>query len=555
MKRAKMSTKDTKNTKSAKGKSPKSKKHARAAALPLPTTSRAARRKVAPRRETGLKAGRPTDVAMTYLRPWGVLPRAAGAATRSLRTLKEIRDYNPDAAMAVWNFLRLINKGAKLSVEDLDGAPDEAAQARIDELLGTVGREYGGGLGALANVCALVLVTQGAVAGELALADNLKDVLDWCPVDPELVTFTTDKKTGRVYPTLMAVAQGEPLPELQFRYVPLDPDVNDPYGRGPMWPALEVTFFQMEVLRDLRAVAHTAGYPHIDVSVIYEIVAANLPAHLKEPGKEQEAQAWMDGMLSDLQTAYNALEPDDVWIHYDIAKPSYVGPGSAGTINLSALIDVLDQQVVSSLKQMPILLGRNFGSTETHASRQWEIFVEGIGTLRGVIARLVEFWGDMTLRVWGLQGKTRLAFGSLRATDRLKDAQAERIETDTAIRLMLAGFLTQDQAAQKAVGHEAVGPVLLPELLQVGAAMAAPEASPDGGDGRNFTPPSPALLTSGGQGTRANNELADVLATPQWMQALFRGLSGDLGVTLRQAVNESAIRVGEITEEEWNGAE
>jgi len=239
-----------------------------------------------------------------------------------------------------------------------------------------------------------------------------------------------------------------------------------------------------------------------------------------------------------------------------------VGPGQAGTINLATLIEVLDQQVVSSLKQMPILLGRNFGSTETHASRQWEIFVEGIGTLRSVIARLVEFWGDMTLRIWGVQGTTKIAFGNLRATNRLNDAQAERLETDTAIRLMLAGFLTQDQAAEKAVGHGAVGPVLLPELLQVGATMGAPgtagpavptEPTP-AETGREFLPPSPALLTSGDHDQRAASELGDVLATPQWMQSLFKGLSGDLGVTMRQAVNESAIRVGEITDEEWNNA-
>ena len=56
---------------------------------------------------------------------WGLLGRSYAGYDQVYRQLKHMRDYNPDAALAVWNFLLLCNQGAKVEVyAELRGARD-----------------------------------------------------------------------------------------------------------------------------------------------------------------------------------------------------------------------------------------------------------------------------------------------------------------------------------------------------------------------------------------------------------------------------------------------
>ena len=94
----------------------------------------------------------------------------------ALQVLRDIRDCNPDAALVIWNTLRLANPGYELHVHRLEnGADDEPvpyneAQEALAELLARAGREYGGGLYVLIDVFDLTLMSQGGTAVVLDLS-------------------------------------------------------------------------------------------------------------------------------------------------------------------------------------------------------------------------------------------------------------------------------------------------------------------------------------------------------------------------------------------------
>lgn len=420
-----------------------------------------------------------------------------------------IRDYNPDAALAVWNTLRLANPGHELEVVystgGEEGEPDEEGLALLNEIAERVGTEYGGGLDVLINIMLLTSMTQGAIAAEVELAESLQEIVDYVLVDPALIGFARNDEDKWI-PVIAGQGEAVPINTNQFRYQPLDPDVNDPRGRSPFWPALRTAVFQMEVLDDLKAVAHNQGYPRITVKVLREVALAHAPAHLKQPNKAVALEAWLDAYLLTVKEAYDALNPDDTFIGWDGIEIDYTGPGKAGSINLAVLFRALDNQVVASLKQLPILLGRNEAATTTHASIQWQIYVAGIEAFQRPIKRLVEWMYNLSLQIHGRQSKAKITFHQIRKTDRESEARAEMMETRTRILWVQAGWIDNDEAAQEVVGHEAVDEM---SIIPMGGEMRVLEGEIGQ---RQLGPPDP----SGG------SELALIPYAPAWQQAAYR---------------------------------
>ncbi|WP_157827680.1 hypothetical protein [Niallia nealsonii] len=163
-------------------------------------------------------------------------------------------------------------------------------------------------------------------------------------------------------------------------------------------------------------------------------------------------------LLTDFTQGAIALEvePDNDFYHTSSIEIKTVGGTRTGTINAQAVIDIINQQVVTALKQLPILLGRNEGTTETHGTVQWQIYVAGIQSIQRAIKRILEKAYNVVLQVNGKQRSAKLTFHELRVTDRQSEANAEKTETETKIMQRKEDWITNDEAANAMVGHAAV---------------------------------------------------------------------------------------------------
>jgi len=122
---------------------------------------------------------------------------------------------------------------------------------------------------------------------------------------------------------------------------------------------------------------------------------------------------------------------------------------------------VLDRMIVSGTKQLPVLLGRNEGATTTHATVQWQIYAAGIEALREHAGRMLEWLHNTALRVYGRASHAVVTFEPLRKSDREAEARAAKAETETLVTQVQAGWITNDEAAQKVAKHDAVGPMTI----------------------------------------------------------------------------------------------
>ncbi|WP_372780297.1 phage minor head protein [Priestia aryabhattai] len=373
-----------------------------------------------------------------------------------MESLKIIRDLNPDASMAIWNFLRLSNNGHELECLKPTGSNDKQGLDYINSLAKRVGALYGGGVDQLINVLNLTGFTQGAICLEVELNEGLNEVVDFHAVDPSTVDFRKDKETGEVQ-LVQKQSDGtyKVLNREQVFYLPFDPDIGDPYGRSPILPLLQIVFFQVEVLKDLKAVAHNQGHARLDISIAEEAIIKNIPQEIKVKGTQAIAE-YANTFVQSIQKQFSQMKADDNFFHPDFIKVDMVGGTAGKSMDATALINIINQQLVSALKQLPILLGRNEGTTETHGTVQWQIYVAGIESIQRGVKRVIERAYNVALQVQGRQSKARLTFNKLRTTDRFQDAQAEQIETNTWIARVQQGWADNNEAANEVVGHDAV---------------------------------------------------------------------------------------------------
>ncbi|MFD1423417.1 phage minor head protein [Laceyella tengchongensis] len=385
----------------------------------------------------------------------GLIQRDELRQKNIMETLRLIRDINPDASMAIWNFLRLSNQGHELECIKPSGSPDKPGLEYLKELAQRVGKLYAGGADQLINVLNLSGYTQGAIALEVELNEGLDDVVDFHAIDPASLDFRRNEAGKVELVQRQSDGKLKVLNQEQVFYYPIDPDIADPYGRSPILPVLQIIFFQVEVLRDLKAVAHHQGHARFDISIMEEAILNNIPAGIVAQG-EEKVREFILNYIADIERMFTELKPDDHFIHPDSVKVEMTGGTNGKSMDVTKIIDVINQQVVTALKQLPILLGRNEGTTETHGSIQWQIYVAGIESIQRGVKRVLERAYNLALQIQGRQSRARLTFNQLRTTDRLLEAQAEEIETRTKIQQINQGWITNDEAAQEMVGHEAV---------------------------------------------------------------------------------------------------
>ncbi|UKS30055.1 hypothetical protein LOZ80_14400 [Paenibacillus sp. HWE-109] len=306
-----------------------------------------------------------------------------------------------------------------LTAKKSTGSDDKSGQRMLDEIksmlntpLPSPGYQHGRSLDKIDTVQRLMVMVRGACAGEVVLNEQCNDVVDVVPVDPALIWFRREPDTNRLTPWQYVknprMHQGEEwfgqykkIDTPTFIYEELDPMVDDPYGRTPILPVLQVVFFHLQVLQDLKAVVHNQGYPRMDISMLEEVMIKSMPTNIKaDPNKLKE---YLEARMKEAQGHFESLNPDDSLFHWDSVKVEYLKGSTGPMIDIKKLIDIIDTQMATSLKTFMTILSRHQGSTETYSSVDTQLYIKMVESGRSVTKRFWKRAFSMSARVKGVQ--------------------------------------------------------------------------------------------------------------------------------------------------------
>jgi hypothetical protein len=467
--------------------------------------------------------------------------------------LELLIDVHPDVSHAVHTYLRMGD--TEMSME----ADNEGAQATIDALvdmlntpLASPGYQHGRSLDKLDGMQRLMVMVRGACAGEVVLNPACNDVVDIVPVDPALIWFKREPDTNRLipwqfvkYPKYDQQAQGEWFGQYKridtptFIYEELDPMVDDPYGRNPILPALQVVFFHIQVLQDLKAVVHNQGYPRMTVNLLEELMLKNMPAPFKNDPNAQ--RNWLSQRLKDTQAMMQGLNPDDALIGFDSVKFDYIRGGGGPVVDVTKLINVIDTQLATSLKTLLTLLSRHQGSTETYSSVDTQIYIKTVESARSITKR---FWSrafSIAARVKGVQTMVDVDYAPI---DLRSEQQQEADRTKFIENIESADsnfYITSEEAAEEVRKSFGLDPKIPPELAAKLKTKHDPIETPT--EENPSVPPTPAPTANRRTNLSAQPDTTpDEQTTQEEFIALYIFLMGHVRDQVKHATSLDAIK-------------
>ncbi len=354
-----------------------------------------------------------------------------------LNVYRFLRDAIPDVSDAVWTWKRLSQTGYDIEVL---GASSDIAKRRAERLLRELDvRANSGdrGMDGLLDIVYTSLFTYGAAALEIVLSQNRESILDIVPVDVWTLRFK--RENGRLQAYQLHEGEEIKLPMERFIYIGMDRDGTNPYGRSMLRSIPFVIKIQQRLMEDMAKATHNAGWSKLHVSYTPEE---------RQRGESVEAyQTRLNGNFEQIRDKLAGLDSDQNLVTYDNVAVNLI----SGNQNAQVFYQnhkAIEEQVITGMHLMPVLLGRNYGTTETYGTAQFEIINRQVETVNRSIKRVLERLYNFELALmWG-EARARVNMRTNRTVDVLKEATARGKEIDNAVRLRDEGFLESGEAAK-----------------------------------------------------------------------------------------------------------
>ena len=352
------------------------------------------------------------------------------AAPDLLRVCRYLRNHYPDVSDAVWTWKRLC-----LTTPQVTLSPDCPRARRLIEALDARAAS-GEGMNQLLDMLYESLFTFGAAAVELVPGRARRGLHDVVPVDVTLLRFT--RRENHLIPCRTGPA-GEPLPLPPGRilYIGLDRDGSTPYGR-PMLSALPHYFrLQWQLFDDMGRAIRNAGWNRLHVRWIEGPERGDDPPAERADRIERNVRLLRDQLAS--------MEPDQNLVSTDNIDVRLLN-GERRSPDFYNTQKAVEEQIITGLHMMPVLLGRNYGSTETYGTAQFEVVQRHAATVNRLVAGLLTRVYDTELALAGEPCRARVTLPTGPSADPLKAAEIRRHRAETVLRLLEAGLLSRDEA-------------------------------------------------------------------------------------------------------------
>jgi len=349
-----------------------------------------------------------------------------------------LRDSIPDVSDAVWTWKRLCQTGYDVEVADApsDGAAREA-EAVIGEMDRRVNRDRGG-MDGLLELFYTSLFTYGAGAFEMVLGQSRETVYDAVPVDVWTVRFARDTSTGGFLPYQLQDGKSVPINRDLLLYYGLDCDGTNPYGRSMLRSVPFVVKIQQRLLEDMAKATRNTGWSKLHVKY--------RPGERIRGESRDDYETRIGANFDRLKEAVSNLRTDQNLVTYENVDVDVLSGGQRSHVfyqNHKAI----EEQVITGTHLMPILLGRNYGTTETYGTAQYEIINRQVATVNRAVKRILERMYNFELSFSGTGARAKVRMRSNRTVDVLREAEARRTEIENAVLLRDHGFLDQVGAA------------------------------------------------------------------------------------------------------------
>lgn len=354
--------------------------------------------------------------------------------------LRALRDLIPDISAGVWAWVRLCSTKRTIAFSGGSAIDRERARILLEDLEARIlesSFDHRPGFDGIVEQFLLSVFTVGAYAGEATAEPDRRGIARFFPIDPATVRFRRFPSSGRITPhQLQAGGEMTPLKEESFFYFGLDADPASPYGRSPLMSLPFVVRLQQQLFEDMGKSAHNAGYPTLHVKY---------SAPEREPG--ESVADYQNRVQQDFETISSAMQtrsPESNFLTQDNVSIQYIGPNGQ-MLRWKETLETLSEQTAAGLHVAPMLIGRNYGTTQSWARAQYDLMVNNAASVQRAAARLVDWLANLELAFHNSPVRTACSFAPHSAWNDVDEARAQSIRLGTLLKLRDEGLIDDRQ--------------------------------------------------------------------------------------------------------------
>lgn len=418
------------------------------------------------------------------------------------RVLELLADMSPEVSKALWDYLRMCNPGWDFDVFHIGTERRHREGYRVVKETLDNWAYNGGSLDTLFARLDSAAFLRGALFSEIVFDTDARTCVAMVTPDPISVRFRKEQRgiLGDVWQLGqmqdgMFVALDRPT----VQYLPIDPNPGIPYGRPLASASIFTGLFLLGLLHDLRRVIAQQGYPRIDISIDTDVLLRMAPPEVRTSA--EKLQKWIDGVITQVKTAYSGLGPSDAYIHVSAIqlKDSVGVIGNESLGSLSGIISSLERMSIRALKTMPIFMAVMEGSSDSNSNRQWEMQAQGIKAIQHLKESMIERHLSVVLQANGIQAIPKWRFAELRSSEGLRDEQTRTLFLANTTTEYTMGWISHEEASIKATGKPPAEdePLVMPGAPTKEPPPNADDENPDD-DGSSPDPQQQKVVSIGG---------------------------------------------------------
>ena len=372
-----------------------------------------------------------------------------------IEAIEHLCKFDKDFGLALDNIATLGNSDYTITFDK--SVSDEQSKEMIAEINACAKNwySYSEGLNSLIGDLLSQVVISGAVSAEVIPTNNLDGVKKAVLVHPKDIVFKYDKKKDvyQPYQQVKGLLTGniQNLNKLNtntYKYYALRRFNETPLAVPPLLTAIENTGIEKDMLCNLKHITKKLG------TLGFLEVLVNAPK--KKPTGETDAQ-FQKRCMTYLATVAPEIEKG-------LAKGYMIGFKGAHEINMQSttanvagakeLFNLNTEMKLAGLKQDPLMLGRNFSTTEALGRVLLVKLTQKLTSYQKTVASFLEDIFKLHLLLKGFQFESlEVAFESSMLSDQLKDEQATEKKITNQDLLYKQGVISQQDRAE-ALGYE-----------------------------------------------------------------------------------------------------
>lgn len=371
-----------------------------------------------------------------------------------LQVLEYLAKYNADLSYAIANIKDLGNTTYSIKFDET--VPD-SLQKEIKSYLESKRKQWyshSGGDFSLINDLLTQAAINGCISAENIPFEDLSGIKKVVLVAPSSIKFVYDRETDEYKPhqttsTMIGTFSGlRPLNEITYKYIALQRHSEKPYAIPPFLSALESISIEKYMMENFKHIVKQLG-----VFGFLEVLLTPPPKRMNttldgppetEAQYEEKCRQYINSVSPEIQKALST--------GYVVGfEGTHTFDMKGNLSNPQGAIDLLKMNTeikMAGLKQDPLMLGRNFSTTETIGRVLLTKLSAQIVNYQKLSATFLEalFLIDVNLAGFNITN-LKVEFEKPILSDQVKDEQAFALRIANGQQLYNDGILSQQERA------------------------------------------------------------------------------------------------------------